>query len=278
MTVLRDRLIKSSLVRSWMAATICVLLLLASLAPSLSVWAEDTNGSDEQTTYTNSETGYKAVIVDEAGLLTEGEKKSLLEDMTPVTDYGNALFYTIDRNKGTTIYVGRDKLEELFGPSPNGTVFIIDMANRELSVYSDGAIYKTITRAKSSSIVSNVYRMATDKKYYECASEVFKEISASLKGAKIAEPMKLASNILLAIMLGLLIAYWIVKAFSIVPKPSEKELLAAIQTKQELLDYHKAFTHQTRRYDPPRSSASSGGGGGGGSGGGGGGGGASHGF
>ena len=141
--MLRDRLIKSSLVRGWIAATICVLLLLASLAPSLSVWAEDTKGSDEQTSYTNSETGYKAVIVDEAGLL---------EDMTPVTDYGNALFYSIDRNKGTTIYVGRDKLEELFGPSPNGTVFIIDMANRELSVYSNGAIYKTITRAKSSSI------------------------------------------------------------------------------------------------------------------------------
>ena len=215
--MLRENKLRSLVAHRLIAAVVSIILIVAFIAPFGSVWAWDDKGSDEQTTYTNSETGYQAVIVDEAGLLTEGEKKSLLEDMTPVTDYGNALFYSIDKNKGTTIYVGRDKLEELFGPSPNGTVFIIDMANRELSVYSDGEIYRSVTRSKSSSIVSNVYRLATAEKYYECASKAFKEISATLNGARIAEPMKLASNILLAIMLGLLIAYWIVKAFSIVP-------------------------------------------------------------
>ena len=250
------------------------MVAVSFIAPSFSSFA----GADtEETGYVNKSTSYEAVIIDEAGLLTEGEKKSLLEDMQPITDYGNVMFYTIDMNKGTTIYEGQRRLEERFGSSPNGTVFIIDMANRELSVYSDGAIYRTITRGKASTIVSNVYRLASKGDYYGCASEVFKEETAMLQGAKVAAPMKLASNILLALMLGMLFAFGIVKAFSIIPKASEKELLAAIQTQQNLEGYNRAFTHQTRRYDPP-SSSSSGGGGGGGGGGDGGGGGASHGF
>ncbi len=200
-----------------------------------------------------------------------------MEDMAPVLKYGNAMFYTTNKNQGTTINVGRDKFHERYGQYGDGTCFIIDMANRQLSVWCSDEIYKTVKKSKTDTIVSNVYRMATNEKYYDCASEVFKEVAITLEGGKIAAPMKLASNILLALMLGMLIAYWVVKAFSIVPKPSERELLAAIQTKQNLLDYHKVFTHQTRRYDPPSSSSSGGGGGGGGVGGGGGGG-SSHGF
>ena len=38
----------------------------------------------------------EAVIIDEAGLLTDGEKKSLIEDMQPITEYGNVMFYPIE--------------------------------------------------------------------------------------------------------------------------------------------------------------------------------------
>ena len=170
------------------------------------------------------------------------------------------MFYTIDKNRGTTIDVARDKLRERFGYDEDGVVFIIDMANRQLSVYCNAHMFDVVSKNKTDTIVSNVYRMASREQYYACASEVFKEVAITLEGGKIAAPMKLASNILLALMIGLLIAYFIVKAFSTVPKPSEQELLAAIQLQQSLLNYSKQFTHQTRRYDPPSSSSSGGGG------------------
>lgn len=133
---------KIKLSRVVLTVLLTALMVVISFAFSGINAFADSEEEEGDNYYVNKTTYYEAIIIDEAGLLTDGEKRSLIEDMQPITEYGNVMFYTIDKNKGTTIYEGQRKLEELFGSSPNGTVFIIDMANRELSVYSDGAIYK----------------------------------------------------------------------------------------------------------------------------------------
>ena len=163
----------------------------------------------------------------------------------------------------------KQKYDQYFGDNTvSGTAFVIDMSQRQLYLYNSGDLSHTITSAKSNSITDNVYRAAKSGDYGRCASEAFRQVYTVLDGGKIAEPMKIICNAFMAILVGLILAYGVVKIFSATPKPSEKELLAAIQSQQMLDNYIKQFTHQTRRYDPPSSSSSGGGGGGSSSGGG----------
>lgn len=50
--------------------------------------------------YSNGATGYEAFLADEAGLLSDKEKDDLLKEMIPITQWGNAFFYTTNNNFG----------------------------------------------------------------------------------------------------------------------------------------------------------------------------------
>lgn len=54
------------------------------------------------TVYTNDETGYRVVIEDDAGLLTDDEKSRLAETMKDITPYGDVAFKSIDYNSYST--------------------------------------------------------------------------------------------------------------------------------------------------------------------------------
>ena len=216
--------------------------------------------------------GYEVIIEDDANLLTDEEEASLEELMQEITVYGNAAFKTIDENDWSTKGYIEDYYETIFGSS-SGTVFLIDMDNRNIQIYSDGAIYNIITDSYGDTITDNVYTYASDAEYYECAYKAFQQILSLLQGNKIAQPMKYISNTFLAIILALLVNYFVVKIMSVARKPSEKQLLEATKNGFRFENPEVTFTHETKRYDPPSSSSSGGGGGGGGghSGGGGGG-------
>ncbi len=217
----------------------------------------------------NSETGYEVRIIDEADLLSDEEEKRITEEMYPITKYAHAVFYSSDVNFGNWEKKAKDKLVELYGSNTvSATIFYIDMANRQLTAAATGdEVTPYLTGSKCSSITDNVYRDASKGDYYSCAAEAYREMYTILDGGKIAEPMRIVSNVFLSIVIGLLIAYGIVKGFTSVRVASEKELLAAINVQQNLTNYSCVFVNQTRVYDPPSSSSSGGGGGGGGGGG-----------
>ena len=52
--------------------------------------------------YVNPDTGYEAVIVDDAFLLSVAEKSMLLEKMKLITTYGNVMFNSISYNSTST--------------------------------------------------------------------------------------------------------------------------------------------------------------------------------
>lgn len=215
-------------------------------------------------TWRNQETGYQVIVEDDAGLLSEEDKSTLALEMQEITAYGNAAFKSISYNAYSASYFAGNYYHEIFHQE-SGTLFLIDMDNREIYIFSDGAVYRTITTAYANTITDNVYRYASNGDYYSCASHAFQQINSLLAGRKIAQPMKYISNALLALILAALFNYFLVRILSGTSKPGTNEVLNSISTDFAFVHPRLTRTRQTKVYSPP---SSSGGGGGGHSGGG----------
>ena len=208
----------------------------------------------------NPDTGFRLVIYDGADILSASQIKQLAEDMSPVTDYCNVAFVSTDSNSyGDIMRYSENMYYALFGSS-SGTMIIIDMDEREISVYSDGAAHKVITDAYGYDITDNIYRYASNGDYYSCASSGFDQIYRLLDGQKIARPMKYICCALMAILLSLLINFIIVNSASKIQNTSGAEMLEGASKKLGFSTPQVVQTGQTRTYSP-QSSGSSGGGG-----------------
>lgn len=225
---------------------------------------------DEDGVYRNAETSYRIIIEDDAGLLNNEEEQDLAALMQEITTYGNVAFKTIDTNNRGTESYARQYYHDQFGTA-SGTLFLIDMDNRNIWIHSDGAVYKTITKSYADTITDNVYRYASDGNYYDCASHTYEQILTLLKGNKIAQPMKYISNALLAVILALLLNYGLVSFFARMKKPGRKELLSNGRNYFHYTQPRAFFVRESRTYNPTSSDSSSSGSSGGSSGGGGGG-------
>ncbi len=226
--------------------------------------------------YTNPDTEYVVILEDDADLLDDEEEAELVEKMQEITRWGSAAFKSIDENETSTERFIESYYREKFGRD-SGTVFLIDMDNRNIWIKNNGHISRIITNSYSDTITDNSYRYASRGEYFDCAMEVFDEIEILLSGSRIAQPMKYVSNGLLAVILALLLNYFLLRWMSKSRAPKEQELLAGIAHRYSLANPRATHLNQTKRYDPVSSdsgssgsSGSSGGGGGGSSGSGGG--------
>lgn len=223
--------------------------------------------------YRNETTNYRVIIEDDANLLTLTELNQLKEDMIPLTEFGNIAFKTISDNYSSTSYYASNYYHEKFGTT-SGTLFLIDMDNRMIYIFSDGENYNVVTTAKANIITDNIYKYATNGDYYECARTAFEQIYTILNGGKIAEPMRYISNVLIALTLAFFINFIIILINTNVKKAKDKEVLANCSITFNIGEIRAAKTGTHSEYSPRSSSSggsSSGGGGGGGSSGGGGG-------
>lgn len=219
----------------------------------------------------NEETNYKVILEDDADLLTPEEELILSAKMYEITTYGGAAFKTINQNDNSTAAkYAQSYYMECFGTN-SGTVFLIDMDNRRIEIYSNGRIYQTITKDYANIITDNIYTYASDGDYYLCAYRAFDQIITLLEGQKIAQPMKHISNALLALIIAMIINFLIARKVSRPKKPTQSEQLGAMRTEYRVTNENDKVIFQTKEYSP-RSSGDGGGSGGFGGGGGGGGG------
>lgn len=226
------------------------------------------------------------VIQDDADLLTAQEEASLLEVMKPICEYGTPVFWTTNQSGDY-----RKKAENYYyrtlGNS-SGVLFVIDMSSRQLTLLSDGAIYEIVPTGEADTITDNVFRLARSGQYAACAEETFREVYRLLRGEQIARPMKLVSNILLALVLALMLVYLFIShryenRYKIGKRSALPVTAAAAAAFTASLSAGRAVMTRQRRVNLSSGSGGGGGfrGGGGHSGGGGGGfsgGGGSHGF
>lgn len=124
--------------------------------------------------------GYKVIINDEAKLLTTQQEDKLLDKMKLITKYGSVAFKTIDINKKETEDYAEEYFYDNFDDKESAVLFLIDMDNRVIYIYSDGYIHEIITSKMAEKITKKVAKYATQKKYYECASLTYGYISALL--------------------------------------------------------------------------------------------------
>ena len=216
--------------------------------------------------YEGLDSRYKIVIEDGADLLSPDEEAALAESMKDITAYGSAAFVTTDRNPVSAPDYAELFFREKFGKG-SGVAFLVDMDNRYLYIFSDGAIYSTITKAKANTITDNVYRFASKGDYYGCATEAFSEMKELLAGRKIAEPMKNICNAILAVLIAMLIFFIIIKSVSSARSASMSEMIEGLSNaKVSAAPADVRLLNESRKYSPVSKSGggSSGGGGGGG--------------
>lgn len=77
--------------------------------------------------------------------------------------------------------------------------------------------------------------------------------------------MKYISNAFLAVIIALLLNYFLVRSFSRTKRPSKTDLLGKVFTQCNIANPNVRFIRQSRVYSPPSSSGSGGSSGGGGS-------------
>lgn len=213
----------------------------------------------------NNESGYEVLIDDEADLFTDSEAENLIDNMIGCSNGGYVLLVTTNNNGyGDAFDYCMNYYRSLI-PEESGILFLIDMDTRELRFYSEGAYKRELTNSIMNIISDNIYKLASNGDYYGCANEAFSEISDVLEGKRIAAPMKYISNACLAILLGLIINYFIARGLSKATKPSDASLINATFNRFSFSDPQVKFLHESRKYSP-RSSGSGGGGGGGGGG------------
>ncbi len=146
------------------------------------------------------------LVQDDADLLTAEEEEALVQEMLPLCEYGTPLFWTT-RESGDFEKLAERFYHSRLAEGESGALFVINMRVRQLTVYTDGAVYRAVPPSEAETITDNVFRMAGRGEYYACASSVFRQIGRLLRGESIARPMKITSNLLLALVLALLGVY-----------------------------------------------------------------------
>ncbi|MBQ8131642.1 MAG: TPM domain-containing protein [Bacilli bacterium] len=258
------------------------LITLFVFGITLNVYAEDDYNSESsleeesvETTldFTRYDDGkYHVILEDDADLLTDDQEKMLKSEMTVLSEYGNVLFKTINSNPNSSAaYYAREYYHSFFGNYVSGVLFLIDMDTREIYLFMDGDIRNKIGDAKAYSITDNIYRYASNGDYYSCASGAFSQVKTLLEGRKIAEPMRNASNIVIAISMAFLINFLYVLSKSGIKKATNKEIVDNCNIDFKLGTVIGTQTGTHRVYSPQSDSSSGGSSGGGGGGGGGGG-------
>lgn len=219
--------------------------------------------------------GNTVIVDDKADLLTDDQEESLMSEMEKLTEFGHIGF--VSTNSATTTKDFADTYYHSKFGTQSGSIFVIDMDNRMVYIFSDGYNYNVINTSIANSITDNIYTYASKKDYYNCALKAFEQMYTVLNGGKISEPMRLISNVFLAFTISSIIIYLYALSTSSIKKAKSKELFDGINKEVKISDI-KIVKKGTRSVYSPQSDSSGGSGGGGGGGGGSSGGGGGHSF
>ncbi|MBQ6735001.1 MAG: TPM domain-containing protein [Lachnospiraceae bacterium] len=210
----------------------------------------------EDAEYVNPDTGYAVYIDDSLELI---DKEAVREAMIPVTDFGGVAFVSASPS-GTSDVYAEQRYREYFGTA-SGTLFLIDMKNRYLWIFSDGAVYDVITRGYADTITDNVYREASKGNYTECAVSAYAQIVTLLEDGRISQPMKHISNALLALLTGCILNFLLMVKVSKKEKPTAEDLARAGGWSAAFFGAKKILRSETKEYVPRSEGGGSSGGG-----------------
>ncbi len=187
-----------------------ILLALMITLLSFSRFLVDQSLAADRTVYTNPQTGYVVIMDDDEDLLTDSEESDLVNEMMPITEYGNVAFVS-GYGSGTTAEKYANDWYYSHFENDSGTIFVIDMYNRMIQISSAGSAYSVITKSYANTITDNVYSYASKGDYYGCAVNAFRQAYTLLEGGRIARPMKHITNAFVALTMAVVITYFMAR-------------------------------------------------------------------
>ena len=182
------------------------------------------------------------------------------DEMQKFTKYGKAAFVTTSDGHETASEI-ESVYDQYIGAGEDGMLLLIDMTSRQILIYTDGAVKKTITSSYATTIADNVYSKASAADYDGMAIEAFSEATSAMGGQKLAQPMKIVTSILLAVALGLFISFLIAEFSSGAISSSHTEFS---MHRVNVYNKRKTFIRENREYAPRDSGGNGGGSSGGG--------------
>lgn len=178
-------------------------------------------------TWRNSATGFRVVIEDEIDLLSSTEERQLLDDMIPLTEYGNVAFWSTRENASNELVQAEQRRRSLFDLE-SASILVINMNLRTVSIQSYGTLYDVITVYRANSITNNVRNDLTRGQYYSASAKAFSQMESLMRGNRIAQPMKILSNLCIALMIGLMLMLrQVFRYASTFRKPSLPQIVGA---------------------------------------------------
>ena len=121
-------------------------------------------------------------VDDGADLLSDTEEAELIRRYSPITEYMDAAFVSTDHSEGSTSSYTEKYAIQHYGNDP-AVIFMIDMDDREIYIYSNGSALKTISKADARAITDNIYQYASRGEYFECADAAFSQIYTKCQAA-----------------------------------------------------------------------------------------------
>ena len=155
------------------------------------------------------QTLYVFKILDDANLLTQEEESQLYEYAEPILEHGNVIVATCNVNSSNTESAARRIYTTCFGEQ-TGTIFLIDMDNRNIYIHSYGKVLKYVKPARADEITANTFTYATDGDYYRCTKESLIQIGKVLNNEIVFAPLRYITGIFAGICFALLINIFIV--------------------------------------------------------------------
>lgn len=160
----------------------------------------------------SAESAYTVRVEDEADLLSGYEEQKLAEQMTALTAYGDAVFWSTKR-AGVADTLAEMYFDDTISSQPgyNGVIFMVDMNTREILIFTRGVFEKRVGSIGAYGITDNIYSLASQRRYYDCAAEGFAQVLRLMEGQRVFSPMRVICSLLLSLSLGLIAAYLMIR-------------------------------------------------------------------
>lgn len=185
---------------------LCAVVLIAALFCGVGASAATDKAKER---YTNPDTGFRVWILDDQDLLTDSGESDLLQQMIPITQYGDVIFWSTGESTYNEIEQAKIKRQSLCRNN-SSCILEINTGKRKVTFQSDGAINRIVSASYARSVTDNASGRASSGDYYGCAVEVYSEVLTLLQGNRIAEPMKYISFVVIGLMLSFVLVVAVV--------------------------------------------------------------------
>ena len=242
------------------AAVLIFALILIVFAPCVTAFAGPGPKQPQRYfIYKNEKSGFTAVVVDDADLLTSEEERELVEQMYALTEYANIAVYTVDTASSKADYErAREKRVELFGQNADAALFMIDMSSRRIVIQRRGNMERFFNNSRANNITNNVASYAKKGDYFQTCMVAMKQMLDVIEARSVPQPMKFLSNGVLALMLGCLTAFVVALKTSSSIKKTQKAVTTAVAMTAPLTISYGHYRRVGQRSVDVSSSSSSG--------------------